>query len=98
MRAHYTPRLLMAPVFLAALGWAFESTIPSIHPVLTTEEGQQVVFDRFTWQHRELAKKLPVSEPWPSGRDMRDVLKRYGLAENASPDGIPVPARITSDV
>jgi hypothetical protein len=88
----------MAAVFLGALGWAFESTIPSIHPVLTTEEGQQVVFDRFTWQHRERAKKLPVSEPWPGGRDMRDVLKRYSLSENAPADAIPVPARITSDV
>jgi glyoxylase-like metal-dependent hydrolase (beta-lactamase superfamily II) len=98
MRAHISPRWIMAPVFLGALGWALESTVPSIHPVLTTEEGQHVVFDRFTWQYRELAKKLPVSEPWPGGRDMRDVLKRYGLAENAPADAIPVPARITSDV
>ena len=40
-------------------------------------------------------KKLPVSEPWPGGRDMRDVLRRYGLTENAPADAIPVPARIT---
>jgi hypothetical protein len=52
----------------------------------------------FHRQYRELAKNLPVSEPWPGGRDMRDVLKRYGLAENAPADAIPVPARITSDV
>ena len=93
-----SPRWIIAPIFLGVLGWAFETSIPPIHPVLTTEEGQQVVFDRFTWQYRELAKKLPVSETWPTGQAMQDVLKRYGLAENAPAAAIPVPARITSDV
>ena len=93
-----SPRWIVVPIFLSALGWAFESTIPTIHPVLTTEEGQQVVFDRFTWQHRELAKKLPASETWPIGKAMQDVLQRYGLTENTPPAAIPVPARITSDV
>jgi glyoxylase-like metal-dependent hydrolase (beta-lactamase superfamily II) len=89
---------MLAPIFLVALGWAFESTIPPIHPILMTEEGQQVVFDRFTWQYRELAKKLPVAEPWPASQAMQDVQKRYGIAENAPAAAIPVPARITSDV
>ena len=98
MRVSASPRWMMAPVFIGALGWAFESTLPPIHPVLTTEEGQQVAFDRFTWQSRELAKKLDVSEPWPGGEAMRGALKRYGLAEGAPPEAIPVPARITSDI
>jgi glyoxylase-like metal-dependent hydrolase (beta-lactamase superfamily II) len=93
-----SPRWIIAPIFLGVLGWAFEISIPPIHPVLTTEEGQQVVFDRFTWQYRELAKKLPASETWPTGQTMQDVLKRYGLSENAPAAAIPVPARITSDV
>jgi glyoxylase-like metal-dependent hydrolase (beta-lactamase superfamily II) len=96
VRIRVRSRWFTVPLFLAALGWAFESTIPPIHPVVTTEEGQQVVFDRFTWQYRELTKKLPVSDPWP--KDMQETLKRYGLAENAPPDAIPVPARITSDI
>jgi glyoxylase-like metal-dependent hydrolase (beta-lactamase superfamily II) len=96
MHASISPRWVISPVFLAALGWAFESTIPPIHPVATTEEGQQVVFDRYTWQHRELTKKLPVADAWP--KDMKDALQRYGIADNAPPDAIPVPARITSDI
>lgn len=96
MRVRISSRWVVFPVFLAALGWAFESTIAPIHPMVTTEEGQQVVFDRYTWQHRELTKKLPVSEPWPN--DMKDTLQRYGLVENAPSQAIPVPARITSDI
>ncbi|HVP47418.1 MAG TPA: MBL fold metallo-hydrolase [Bryobacteraceae bacterium] len=98
MRASLSPRWIIAPVFLAALGWAFESTIPPIHPVLTTEEGQQVVFDRFTWQYRELAKRLDISEAWPAGQAIQDTLTRYGLIGDAPPEAIPVPARITSDI
>ena len=98
MRMHVSPRWIMVPVFLAALAWAFENSIPAIHPVLTTEEGQQVAFDRFTWQYRELAKKLPVTEAWPSGPAMQEALQRFGLRENAPQQAIPVPARITSDV
>ena len=98
MRVSRSPRWISVPVFLGALGWAFENTMPPIHPVLTTEEGQQVAFDRFTWQWRELAKKVDVSEPWPSGQAMQEAFKKYGLAENPPPDAIPVPARITSDI
>ena len=89
-------RWMIVPIFLAALGWAFESTIPAIHPVLTTEEGQRVAFDRFTWQYRELTKKLPVSERWPE--HVQDALKTFGLMDDAPAEAIPVPARITSDI
>jgi metallo-beta-lactamase class B len=57
-----------------------------------------VVFDRITWQARELAKKLPVSEPWPVGPELRKKLQQYGLDDKAPPNAIPVPARIATDV
>lgn len=84
-------------MFLGALTLAFQA-IPPIHPVLTTEEGQAVAFDRFTWQYRELTKKLPLSEAWPSGGGIRTALQKYGLVERAPADFIPVPARIAPDV
>jgi metallo-beta-lactamase class B len=98
MRASPNLRVLIAPLFLAGLVWAYQSTISPVGPVLKTEEGQSVVFDRSTFQARELTKKLPVSEPWPSGSQMREVLQRYGLADNTPPPAIPVPARIAADV
>jgi len=98
MRVCARSRWSIAPVFLGALAWAFESTLPTIHPILTTEEGQQVIFDRETWQQRELSKRLGPAEPWPSWNVMQDVFKRYGLIDGAPPQAIPVPARITSDI
>jgi len=98
MHAPASPRWIVAPLFLGILGWAFESSIPPIHPVLTTEEGQSVAFDRFTWQHRELAKMLPISDAWPTGADFQNALRKYGLAEGAPAEAIPVPARIAADV
>ena len=70
-----TKRLLSVSLFLLGLSWAYQSTLPPVGPVLITEEGQSVVFDRFTWQARELAKRLPLSERWPTGADMRTVLQ-----------------------
>lgn len=98
MRASPSLRYLIAPLFLLGLVWAYQSTISTVGPVLKTEEGQSVVFDRFTFQARELAKKVPVSEPWPAGAQMREVLQRYGLADKTPPAAIPVPARIATDV
>jgi glyoxylase-like metal-dependent hydrolase (beta-lactamase superfamily II) len=91
-------RLLMVSLFLLGLSWAYQSALPPVGPVLITEEGQSVVFDRFTWQARELAKRLPVSERWPTGADMRTALKTYGLDAKTPPNAIPVPARIAADV
>lgn len=98
MRTSPNLRFVIAPLFLLGLGWAYQSTISPVGPVLTTEEGQSVVFDRSTWQARELAKKLPVSEPWPIGPEMRKVLQSYGLDDATPPSAIPVPARIARDV
>jgi glyoxylase-like metal-dependent hydrolase (beta-lactamase superfamily II) len=91
-------RWIGIPVFLAALAWAFETTVPPVQPALTTEEGQSVVFDRFTWQNRELSKKLPLSNAWPDGTEIRAMLEKYGLAGPAPSAAIPVPARIASDI
>jgi len=93
-----TTRVLIWSLFLLGLAWAYQSTLPPIGPVLLTEEGQSVVFDRFTWQARELTKKLPLSERWPTGAAMRTVLKTYGLDATTPPSAIPVPARIAADV
>ncbi|HKW96100.1 MAG TPA: MBL fold metallo-hydrolase [Bryobacteraceae bacterium] len=98
MRNTRNARFLIAPLFLAALGWAYQQSIAPVGPVLTTEEGQSVVFDRFTWQARELSKKLPLSDSWPSGPSMRQALEHYGLLDKAPPNAIPVPARIAPDI
>src|SRR5579863_1143877 len=98
MHASPNSRLLITPLFLLGLGWAYQSATSSIGPVLTTEEGQSVVFDRITGQARELAKKLPVSEPWPSGPELRKKFQQYGLEDNSPPAAIPVPARIAADI
>jgi glyoxylase-like metal-dependent hydrolase (beta-lactamase superfamily II) len=46
---------------------------------------------------RELAKRLPIDEPWPSpGPEMRKAVERFGLDRNTPPDNIPMPARIVT--
>ncbi|MCW5982210.1 MAG: MBL fold metallo-hydrolase [Bryobacteraceae bacterium] len=94
-------RAAVAPVFLIALGVSYLTSgaerIPRVEP-LVTEEGQAVVFDRITWQLRELAKKLPVEQAWPQGQELERALDRFGLASNAPPKAIPVPAQIAPDV
>jgi glyoxylase-like metal-dependent hydrolase (beta-lactamase superfamily II) len=92
------PRFLITPLFLLGLGWAYQSSLSPIGPLLTTEEGQSVAFDRVTWQYRELAKRLPVAEPWPAGPETRAAFKRYGLDDKTPPSAIPVPARIATGV
>jgi glyoxylase-like metal-dependent hydrolase (beta-lactamase superfamily II) len=91
-------RVVIIPFFLLALGGAYQRAISPVGPAVTTEEGQSVVFDRFTWQYRELAKKLPVAEPWPTGPEMRKAIERFGLNDKTPPGAIPVPARIATDV
>ena len=73
---------------------------PGVEPVkaIVTEEGQRVVFPRQTWQARELAKRLPLEEPWPAGPDLRKALVRFGLDRDTPPAPIPMPAQIAPDV
>src|SRR5437870_13778932 len=92
------PRIGLAAMFVLALAFVRgEKTVAPVEP-RHTEEGQMVVFDRSTWQMRELAKKLPLDEPWPSGAATAKALAKYGLDRNTPPQAIPVPARIAQDV
>lgn len=60
-----------------------------------TEEGQRVAFDRYTWERRELAKRLPLTEPFPDEASIGPYLKRFGLDANPLVAGpIPVPRMI----
>src|SRR5438067_1001762 len=47
--------------------------------VQVTEEGQHVIFDAYTWRRRELAKRLPLEQPWPSEDTISAVFTQYGL-------------------
>jgi glyoxylase-like metal-dependent hydrolase (beta-lactamase superfamily II) len=103
MKENFQKRLALLSLFTFGLGWSFlrgvqaQMTVPQLTPVVT-EEGQLVVFDRTTWQQRELAKKLPLLEPWPSGDELRQTLARFGLDQNTPPASIPTPARIMGGV
>ena len=63
-----------------------------------TEEGQTVIYDRYTWQRRELTKRLPLSEAWPSEFAIGPAFQKYGLASPPYPPAITTPSRIMSDV
>src|SRR5207249_11805701 len=65
---------------------------PSAVPVSfsTTEEGQRVAFDKGTFQSRELTKRLPIQEPWPSGQQLQQAFQRYGLDRNTPARVVPV--------
>lgn len=92
------PRLALAALFLLALNFVRGArTIAPVQPI-RTEEGQMVVFDRGTWLMRELTKKLPLDEPWPSGAAVAKAFAKYGLDRNPPPQAIPVPAQIAPDV
>ncbi len=67
-------------------------------PVQTTEEGQKVIYDRYTWQRRELTKRLPLNEAWPSEFDIAAQFKRFGLDNPPIPAKLPLPARIMPDI
>src|SRR5260370_4027667 len=89
-------RAFAALVFYFAIARAARE-VPPVHAV-RTEEGQMVVFDRITWQMRELSKKLPLSETWPSGGAALKAFEKYGLDRNPPPAAIPVPSTIARDV
>ena len=44
-----------------------------------------VVFDGSTWRMRELAKKLPIGEPWPAGAAVVKAFAKYGLDRHPPP-------------
>lgn len=94
MRAALDRRLLWISVFGGLLGGA-QWRVPPVSTI-TTEEGQRVAFDRGTYQFRELTKKLPPQEPWPTGPAARQALERYGLTQNL-PDRV-APSQIARGV
>ncbi|MBS0360673.1 MAG: MBL fold metallo-hydrolase [Proteobacteria bacterium] len=69
-------------------------------PVSRTEEGQSVIYDAYTWQRRELTKKLPLGEPWPREVDIAAAFRRFGLDQLPAfaPAALPVPSTILPDV
>jgi metallo-beta-lactamase class B len=95
-------RLVIASLFLVVFGWSYLSAVQEQHSVapvtaVTTEEGQRVAFDKETYQFRELAKRLPIQEPWPSSRqEMEKAIQRFGLDRNPYTRTLPV--RIAPDV
>jgi len=64
----------------------------------TTEEGQTVIYDGYTWRRRELAKRLPIGEPWPSESAIGAQFKRFNLESAPLPEEIPTPSRIMQDI
>ena len=85
-------------VLLAGYGFAPAQGRPARVRPLVTEEGQRVVFDRITWQLRELTKKIPPDQPWPVGAELQNALLKYGLKDPTLEQAIPVPAEIEQDV
>jgi len=63
-----------------------------------TEEGQTVIYDAYTWRRRELAKRLPLSETWPSESAIATQFKRYNLDAAPMPESVPVRSRIMDDI
>ena len=80
-----------------ALAVSAQRSMEAVHPILT-EEGQLVVFDRRSWQSRELAKRLTADQPWPAGAEFAKALAANGLDRDTPPATIPIPARIASGV
>jgi hypothetical protein len=70
---------------------------PPLQPS-TTEEGQSVVYDAYTWRRRQLAKRLPLAEPWPGEAQIAPLFRRFGLDTAPVPEAIPVPSQILRDV
>jgi glyoxylase-like metal-dependent hydrolase (beta-lactamase superfamily II) len=85
---------------LAAPSRAADAPRAPMLPVSTTEEGQSVIYDAYTWQRRELAKKLLLNEPWPREFDTAAAFKRFGLdtPPAAAPRALPVPSTILPGV
>lgn len=95
------PACILAAIYLSCLSVAAtargEGEISPL-PSSVTEEGQRVVFDGYSWQRRELTKRLPLDQPWPVEDDIGAVLSKYGLDKIPIPATIPTPALIVPGV
>lgn len=63
-----------------------------------TEEGQRVIYDRYTWQMRELSKRLPLDQPWPAQVELGAFFAKYGMDKTGPAGDIPVPLKISPNV
>ena len=63
--------------------------------VQVTEEGQHVIFDAYTWRRRELAKRLPLEQPWPSEDTQRSGGPQRPLDAVETRCHLPPPAACT---
>jgi glyoxylase-like metal-dependent hydrolase (beta-lactamase superfamily II) len=105
-------RLLLATLLTATLLNSGEAQVPPVghapkpsndknQAALTaerTEEGQSIIYDAYTWRRRELTKKLPLSEAWPTEANIAEQFRKYGFDKAPMPETIPVPSRLMSDV
>ncbi len=91
--------MLLAISLVAAPASLAQPAVATL-PTMKTEEGQTVIYDRYTWQRRELDKRLPLNLPWPDneGPAIEAAFKAYGLDQPPVPATIPIPSRITTDV
>ncbi len=83
------------------LGAGAAVAAPARAPALqasTTEEGQSVVYDAYTWRRRQLDKKLPLGEAWPAEFQLPPLFKRFGLDTAPVPEAIPVPSQVLRDI
>ncbi len=67
-------------------------------PTQLTEEGQSVIYDVYTWQRRELSKKLPIEEAWPDEGAITAQFKRFNLTNPPILARLPLPAKIMTDI
>jgi glyoxylase-like metal-dependent hydrolase (beta-lactamase superfamily II) len=95
-------RIVLLASFAALLAGGYRVGTAQGRPArvraLLTEEGQHVVFDKITWQLRELSKHIPPDQPWPAGPEVQSAFAKYGLTDAAPEQAIPVPAEIDRDV
>lgn len=82
---------------LVALG-CLSALVAGERDVRTTEEGQRVIYDRYTWQRRELTKRLPLDQSWPGDSEIGSFFPKYGLDKDAPETNIPVPRKISPSV
>jgi hypothetical protein len=52
--------------------------------IRVTEGGQHAICERYTWLRLELAKRLPVDQPWPGPADIESYFAKYAIDKNAA--------------
>lgn len=89
---------LLSAFAMAAANQPLIAATASVLASTKTEEGQIVIYDGYTWQRRELAKRLPLAEPWPSEAKIEAQFRRFDLNKPPMAADIPVPAKIMEDI